>query len=68
MPRILPLPLVRDQSISLQPMGTVMHRIDANSPLHGLSREELEQRHGEILVAFQGLDDILLAPVHVRCS
>lgn len=68
MRRIVPLALVRDQSITLQLMWTVMHRIDANSPLHGLSREDLERRHGEILVAFQGLDEILLAPVHFRCS
>jgi inward rectifier potassium channel len=68
MRRIVPLPLVRDQSISLQLMWTVMHRVDANSPLHGLGREELEQRHAEILVAFQGIDEILLAPVHFRCS
>ena len=68
MRRIVPLPLVRDQSITLQLMWTVMHRIDAASPLHGLSREDLERRHGEIVVAFQGIDEILLAPVHFRCS
>ncbi|MEX1323837.1 MAG: ion channel [Synechococcaceae cyanobacterium] len=68
MRRIVPLALVRDQSISFQRMWTVLHRIDANSPLYGLSREELERRHGEILVAFQGIDEILLAPVHFRCS
>lgn len=68
MRRILPLPLVRDQSITLQLMWTVMHRIDANSPLHGLGRADLERRHGEIVVAFQGIDEILLAPVHFRCT
>lgn len=68
MRRIVPLPLVRDQSITLQLMWTVMHRINADSPLHGLGQEELERRHGEILVAFQGIDEILLAPVHFRCS
>jgi inward rectifier potassium channel len=68
MRRLVPLPLVRDQSISFQLMWTVMHRVDHNSPLNGLSREELERRQAEILVAFQGLDEILLAPVHFRCS
>ncbi len=49
-------------------MWTVRHRIDGNSPLFGLSREDLEQRHSEILVPFQGIDEILLAPVHFRCT
>jgi inward rectifier potassium channel len=49
-------------------MWTVMHRVDHHSPLFGLDREELERRQAEILVAFQGLDEILLAPVHFRCS
>ncbi|WP_094585171.1 ion channel [Synechococcus sp. BO 8801] len=68
MRRLVSLPLVRDQSISFQLMWTVMHRVDQHSPLFGLSREELERRQAEILVAFQGLDEILLAPVHFRCS
>ncbi|WP_225323029.1 ion channel [Synechococcus sp. RSCCF101] len=68
MRRVLNLPLVRDQSITFQLMWTVMHRIDADSPLHGLSLEQLTSRHAEILVAFQGIDEILLSPVHFRCS
>ncbi|MGB5135452.1 MAG: ion channel [Prochlorococcaceae cyanobacterium] len=48
MRRIVPLPLVRDQSITLQLVWTVMHRIDASSPLNGLRREDLERHHGEI--------------------
>jgi inward rectifier potassium channel len=68
MRRLVPLPLVRDQSISFQLMWTVMHRVDQHSPLFGLNREELERRQAGILVAFQGLDEILLAPVHFRCS
>jgi len=68
MRRLVPLPLVRDQSISFQLMWTVMHRIDRHSPFFGLSRKDLERRHAEVLVAFQGLDEILLTPVHFRCS
>ncbi|MEO1004164.1 MAG: ion channel [Cyanobacteria bacterium J06638_7] len=68
MRRVVPLPLVRDQSITFQLMWTVMHRIDSHSPLAGLSVEDLEGRHAEILVAFQGIDEILLAPVHFRCT
>lgn len=45
-----------------------MANVRQNSPLFGLIREELERRRAEILVAFQGLDEILLAPVHFRCS
>ena len=66
--RVVPLSLVRDQSITFQLMWTVMHRIDAASPLHGLSLEELRWRHAELLVAFQGIDEVLLVPVHFRVS
>ncbi len=65
---VVPLTLVRDQSISFQLMWTVMHRIDRHSPLFALTSDDLERRHAEILVAFQGIDEILLAPVHFRCS
>lgn len=68
MRRLVPLSLVRDQSISFQLMWTVMHRVDRHSPLFGLSSQELERRQAEILVACQGLDAIQLAPVHFRCS
>jgi inward rectifier potassium channel len=68
MRRVMPLPLIRDQSITFQLMWTVMHRIDVDSPLHGISIDDLRRRHAEILVAFQGIDEILLSPVHFRCT
>ena len=45
-----------------------MHRIDATSPLHGLTLEQLRRRRAELLVAFQGIDEVLLVPVHFRIS
>lgn len=66
--RYLPLPLVRDEGIAFLLTWTAMHPIDANSPLQGLSREALEAAHGEIVVAFSGIDATLERPIHARTS
>jgi len=66
MRRMVPLALHRDQSIHFQLMWTVMHPIDAASPLHGLTPESIAARHGELVVAFQGMDETVQGPVHAR--
>jgi inward rectifier potassium channel len=66
MRRMLPLALHRDQSILFQLMWTVMHPIDAASPLHGHTPETIAERHGELVVAFQGMDETVQGPVHAR--
>jgi inward rectifier potassium channel len=66
MRRVQALPLVRDESITFELMWTVMHRIDHRSPLLGLGPDDLRRRHAEILVAFHGIDEILLTPVVFR--
>ena len=43
-----------------------MHRIDASSPLHGLSPADLSRLHAALLVAFSGVDETMERPVHVR--
>lgn len=66
MRRMLPLALQRDQSILFRLMWTVMHPIDATSPLHGHTQESIAARQGELVVAFQGTDETVQGPVHAR--
>ncbi len=68
MRRLLPLRLTREEGIVLTLAWTAMHPIDHESPLAGLSPEELEQRNAEVLVAFHGTDEILERPIHARAS
>ncbi|WP_254940022.1 ion channel [Cyanobium sp. Morenito 9A2] len=64
--RLVPLTLLREQSIHFQLMWTLMHTIDDQSPLQGHTAESLAARHGELLAAFQGVDETLQSPVHAR--
>ncbi len=64
--RLLPLTLLRAESIHFQLMWTLMHTIDDQSPLQGHTPESLAARHGELLAAFQGVDETLQSPVHAR--
>lgn len=68
MRRLLPLPLERDQGIAFLLVWTAQHRIDASSPLHGLTQAELADRHAELVVAFSGVDETIERPIHSRCS
>jgi inward rectifier potassium channel len=68
MRRLRPLVLERDQGIAFLLIWTAMHRIDAESPLHGLRAEELRRLNAELVVSFAGLDETLERPVHARAS
>ena len=68
MRRLRPLPLERDQGIAFLLIWTAMHRIDASSPLFGLSPERLQELNAELVVAFSGIDETLERPVHARAS
>ncbi|MBE9154515.1 ion channel [Cyanobium sp. LEGE 06113] len=68
MRRLLPLPLERDQGIAFLLVWTAQHRIDASSPLHGLSVEALERLNAELVVSFSGVDETIERPIHSRCS
>jgi inward rectifier potassium channel len=46
----------------------IMHRIDEKSPLHGLTREDLEARHAELVVIIRGLDETFVSDIHARAS
>jgi inward rectifier potassium channel len=62
--RMYDLALVRDQTTALARTYTVMHRIEAGSPLFGYTPERLREDEGEISVTVYGLDDTTLQPVH----
>ena len=45
---------------------TALHRIDAASPLHGLSPAELNRLQAEVVVAFSGVDETIERSVHAQ--
>jgi inward rectifier potassium channel len=47
---------------------TVVHPIDADSPLNGLTDKELSESKGEFLVLFTGMDETFMETVHSRSS
>jgi inward rectifier potassium channel len=68
MRRLRALPLERDQGIAFLLVWTAQHRIDAASPLHGLTPEALRAQNAELVVAFSGVDETIERPVHSRWS
>jgi len=62
------LPLERNKVTFFPLSWTVVHPIDASSPLSGLTPESLEQTKGEILVLLSGIDEALEQTVHARSS
>lgn len=47
---------------------TVNHIIDSESPLYGLTQNDLENGHAEFLILVQGYDDTFMSTVHSRSS
>lgn len=47
---------------------TVVHSIDASSPLHGMDRKALTDAETEILVVLTGFDDTFSQNIHARFS
>jgi inward rectifier potassium channel len=64
--RMEDLALVRDNTQALTRSWTVMHVINAASPLYGMSPERLQEREVEFLASVTGTDDTSLQPVHAR--
>lgn len=62
------LSLERDNVVFFPLSWTVVHPIDDNSPLKGLSREELVASNAEFLVLMQGIDETFATNVHSRSS
>ncbi len=59
---------VRERMPILQLTWTIMHPIDENSPLFGMTPEKLQEDEVEIVVSVNGLDETLSQTVHARYS
>jgi inward rectifier potassium channel len=68
MRRFHDLTLARSRTPAFSLTWTVMHPIDANSPLHGATAESLKDQQIEIVVALIGLDDTSSQTIHARHS
>jgi inward rectifier potassium channel len=62
--RSVELKLARDRALSLSRSWSVMHSIDEQSPLYGLTPEQLTEQEVEIEVMAVGLDDTSMQVVH----
>jgi inward rectifier potassium channel len=60
------MPLVRSQNPVFAMTWTVMHAIDENSPLHGMSLSDMEEGRIEILAILTGLDSTFGQTIHAR--
>ncbi len=66
--RFQPLSLERDY-IPLFPLNwTVVHAIDASSPIRGWTRDDFYQRYTELLVTIEGYDQTFAQQLHVNNS
>jgi len=60
--------LERNKVVFFPLAWTIVHPIDATSPLTGKTGEELARTQAEILVLLSGIDETFEQPVHVRSS
>ncbi|MCU1382371.1 MAG: transporter [Acidobacteria bacterium] len=66
--RYTPLPLERNKVTFFPLSWTLVHPIDAASPLASLAADDLERTEAEILVLLSGIDEALEQTVHARSS
>lgn len=66
MRRFYPLELVRNHTPVFGYTFTAMHRLDASSPLHGLTQEVVDERVVAIIVTLTGIDETMASRVHTR--
>jgi inward rectifier potassium channel len=66
--RYSPLALERNKVTFFPLSWTIVHPIDAASPLAGRTRDDLERCQAEILVLLSGIDEALEQTVHARSS
>ncbi len=62
------LPLERHKVVFFPLSWTVVHPIDKESPLFGVTREQLMDSNAEILVLLTGMDETFSQTVHARSS
>lgn len=63
-----PLRLERQKVVFFPLSWTVVHPIDAESPLHGKSLRDLEAAETEFLILLTGIDETFSQTVHTRSS
>src|SRR5882757_9145354 len=66
MRRFQELKLMRSRNSLFALSWTVMHVIDQDSPLYGLTAEDMDARDMEIIVMLNGLDEILADRIYAR--
>lgn len=64
--RLYDLHLARERSSAVARSWTIMHTIDADSPLYGATPETVIRDEIELLASLVGTDDTSLQPVHAR--
>jgi inward rectifier potassium channel len=62
------LPLERRKVVFFPLSWTIVHPIDEQSPLNGLTEEDLHQGQAEFLVLLAGIDETFSQTVHARSS
>ncbi len=63
-----PLSLERDKVLFFPLTWTIVHPISADSPMAGLTQEDLQTRQAEFLVLIKGWDETFSQTVHQRFS
>jgi inward rectifier potassium channel len=64
--RFIELPLLRSENPALALSWTLYHVIDEQSPLHGLTADDLEASEVSLIVVVSGYDIIAAQTVHAR--
>jgi len=62
------LKLVREHVPLLQITWTLLHPIDENSPLYGVTQEKIRAQEDELIVSLSGYDETLSQTIHARHS
>jgi inward rectifier potassium channel len=63
-----PLQLEREKVVFFPLTWTIVHPIDENSPMFGLSKEDLIANDAEFLILLTGIDETFSQTVHARSS
>jgi len=64
----IPLKLERDRVVFFPLSWTIVHPIDATSPLNSCSPDDLRARDAELLILLNGFDETFSQNVHTRSS
>src|SRR5207237_7923708 len=64
--RLYDLRLSRERSAMIARSWTVFHPIERDSPLHGITPQQMVDEDIELIVTLIGLDDTSMQPVHAR--